>query len=237
MDDTTHAISETKECTGCGEAKPLSDYSIDKRRADGHQARCLACYRAAGKRRRAADPERARELGRQEYQRNRGTYLTKASARRDAVRVGPKRIFGDNERRFWSYVQKTETCWLWTGAIDETGYGVFNAGAETGGRTRNAHIWGYEHFVGKVPDGLELDHVRANGCTSRNCVNYESHLEPVTHRENMRRSRSVKLTDDDVRSAWLLVQAGASMRSVGRSLGVSHNTLRYRFDQLHLESV
>src|SRR5688572_19400102 len=24
-------------------------------------------------------------------------------------------IQGDDERRFWSYVKKTETCWFWTG--------------------------------------------------------------------------------------------------------------------------
>lgn len=39
---------------------------------------------------------------------------------------------------------------------------------------------------GPIPAGLELDHVRTRGCTSRACCNVE-HLEPVEHRENVLR--------------------------------------------------
>ena len=49
--------------------------------------------------------------------------------------------------------------------------------------TVSAHIWSYEHWVGPVPDGLELDHL----CHNRWCVNW-AHLEPVTRRENVARS-------------------------------------------------
>lgn len=44
------------------------------------------------------------------------------------------------------------------------------------------HRYSYERAEGPVPAGLELDHL----CRVRSCVNPE-HLEPVTHRENMRR--------------------------------------------------
>lgn len=238
MDNATDTTPENKACTGCGIVKPLTDFSFDKRHADGRQSRCKACFNAHKKLLRETDGDHVRVLRREEYQRNRERYLSQSAARRDAERGGPPtRIFGDTERRFWSYVQKTETCWLWTGALDETGYGVFNMGAEEQGRTRNAHVWAYEHFVGPVPEGLELDHVKANGCTHRNCVNFESHLEPVTHQENMRRSRSTKLSDADVLRAWQLVQGGLSMRAVGRQYGVSHNTLSYRFKSLALVTV
>jgi len=40
----------------------------------------------------------------------------------------------------------------------------------------------YEYFKGPVPDGLELDHL----CRVRSCCNPD-HLEPVTHKENIRR--------------------------------------------------
>lgn len=68
-------------------------------------------------------------------------------------------------------------CWLWTGSLG-SGYGrIF-----VDGKTEPAHRITYEHFVGPVPDGLELDHL----CRNTRCVN-PSHLEPVTHAENIRR--------------------------------------------------
>lgn len=45
-----------------------------------------------------------------------------------------------------------------------------------------AYRFAYEHFVGPIPEGLELDHL----CRNPGCVNPE-HLEPVTHGENTRR--------------------------------------------------
>ena len=48
----------------------------------------------------------------------------------------------------------------------------------------------YEVEVGPIPDGLELDHVKARGCTSTACCNPE-HLEPVTGRENKLRGDTV----------------------------------------------
>lgn len=43
----------------------------------------------------------------------------------------------------------------------------------------------FEHHVGPVPDGMQLDHV-AGLCGNRNCCN-PAHLEPVTASENIRR--------------------------------------------------
>lgn len=76
-------------------------------------------------------------------------------------------------------------CWLWDGARTPGGYGHINCG---GGVYRHAHIVTYEHFVGLVPEGLELDHQ----CNVRHCVN-PWHLKAVTHYENVRRSRSPEM--------------------------------------------
>lgn len=70
-------------------------------------------------------------------------------------------------------------CWLWTGSLDKHGYGR----SYLNGRNRSAHAVMYELTIGPCPDGLELDHL----CHVRNCVN-PTHLEPVTHAENLRRA-------------------------------------------------
>lgn len=67
-------------------------------------------------------------------------------------------------------------CWIWKSA--ECHYASFRAG----GHNMQAHIYSYEHFVGKVPAGLVLDHT----CRNSACVNPE-HLEPVTTGENIKR--------------------------------------------------
>lgn len=84
--------------------------------------------------------------------------------------------------RFWSKVNKTETCWLWT-AYRARGYGRFMVGAGEKTRALSAHRWSWEQEHGAVPDGLELDHL----CRTPACVR-PAHLEPVTHAENVRRA-------------------------------------------------
>lgn len=89
-------------------------------------------------------------------------------------------------RRFWAQVDKTESCWLWRGEVDKAGYGRFGGGRVAGQKvSRSAHRFAYTEIVGPVPEGLQLDHL----CRVRRCVN-PSHLEPVTCRENVRRSEA-----------------------------------------------
>lgn len=91
---------------------------------------------------------------------------------------------GTNRRtpaqRFWAKVEKTDTCWLWRGAITSRGYGSFFRGNGLG--AVGAHCWAYESLVGEIPDRLQLDHL----CRNRACVN-PAHLEPVTARVNRMR--------------------------------------------------
>ncbi|MEU2070427.1 HNH endonuclease signature motif containing protein [Streptomyces anulatus] len=82
--------------------------------------------------------------------------------------------------RFWAKVDKTSSpnnCWLWTAATTY-GYGVFSVQR----RMQRAHRVAYEALVGRIPDGLQIDHL----CRVRECVNPE-HLEAVTLRENVMR--------------------------------------------------
>ena len=80
-------------------------------------------------------------------------------------------------------------CWLFLGA-QIRGYGsVPNALTS---QFANRIVW--EYTVGPVPDGLELDHL----CRVRHCVN-PTHLEPVTHKENLRRGRAFAPNPDTLR--------------------------------------
>lgn len=83
--------------------------------------------------------------------------------------------------RFWSKVEKTPTCWLWTAAKTRTGYGRF----QFEGKARLAHRMAYELIRGPIPSGLTLDHL----CRVRSCVN-PAHLEAVPLRVNLLRGMS-----------------------------------------------
>lgn len=74
-------------------------------------------------------------------------------------------------------------CVEWTGELSRNGYGRAVVGYK--GRRpirRLAHRMLYEMWLGKIPDGLELDHL----CRNRACCN-PLHLEPVSRKENVRR--------------------------------------------------
>lgn len=83
--------------------------------------------------------------------------------------------------RIWRHIRFTDCCWEWTGAKSSAGYGEIATGNHT---PRLAHVVMYELLVGPVPAGMELDHL----CRKPSCVEVY-HLEPVTHRENLRRGR------------------------------------------------
>lgn len=80
--------------------------------------------------------------------------------------------------RFWSKVNKTETCWLWVASRND-GYGQFWAG----GTMHAAHRMAFEIAGREIPRGLQLDHL----CRVRHCVN-PGHLEIVSSAENTKRS-------------------------------------------------
>lgn len=97
-----------------------------------------------------------------------------------------QRPHGSAVDRFWRQVNQTDGCWLWTGSIASTGYGVHWTDEK---KLVGAHRFSYELLAGPIPEGLFVDH----RCRVRSCVN-PAHLEPVTPAENNRRAH---LTADE----------------------------------------
>jgi len=91
--------------------------------------------------------------------------------------------------RFWEKVEKSDGCWLWTGARNSSGYGVFWL---PGDRWVTAHRWHYEQMNGPIASPLQLDHL----CRTRACVRLD-HLEVVSARENT--LRGIGLTAQEAR--------------------------------------
>lgn len=95
------------------------------------------------------------------------------------------------ETRFWRRVNKTDTCWLWTGPLtagNGTGYGTLMIA----GKNVVAHRFSWLLHGNETPpqgwwhqkntSGAQLDHL----CRVRHCVNPD-HLEVVSQQVNLRR--------------------------------------------------
>lgn len=123
--------------------------------------------------------------------------------------------------RFWNKVDKSGECWLWTGARQSGGYGLFEG--------TTAHRIAWQLTSGPVPDGRFVCHDCPGG-DNRLCVN-PSHLWLGTCEENAHdmvakgRAPLAKLTPDEVRQIRILIRGGADPTNVATTHGVHKDTI------------
>ena len=99
-----------------------------------------------------------------------------------ASRAQEKRILARVE------VDPESGCWVWTGCVTTGGYGTVSIC----NRTVYVHRWSYEHFVGPILSGFDVDHTCHNeseclggkACLHRRCLNPD-HLRPKTRSANL----------------------------------------------------
>jgi DNA-binding Xre family transcriptional regulator len=82
-----------------------------------------------------------------------------------------------DEQRFWSKVDRSGDCWLWTGARRPLGYGAL----KVDGHVLHAHRVAYELVYGEIPAELVVLHT----CDNPPCVN-PAHLRLGTRSDNTR---------------------------------------------------
>lgn len=143
--------------------------------------------------------------------------------------------------RFWKRVEKTDTCWIWTGAKTHGGYGVIQSGRRPSKIIRT-HRLSYELCNGPIADGLDVCH----SCDNPSCVN-PSHLFLGTRSDNMRdcvakgrltapstcfsrgenHPRS-KLTADQVRAIRIEYESGkTSTRKLAEKYAISRRSIMF----------
>lgn len=89
------------------------------------------------------------------------------------------------EQRFWGKVEKTDTCWNWTGAHGGEGHGQFYTHGRSG--TTPAHRVSYSMHIGPIPEGMVVDHM----CHNPSCVNPD-HLRLATVQQNIENRRGAQ---------------------------------------------
>lgn len=96
-------------------------------------------------------------------------------------------IVGNDEARFWSYVDKSggpDACWPWTGTRSPDGYGQFGIRAD--GRTviMNATRWILGNLRGRPLAPGNQEECACHHCDNPPCCN-PAHLYIGTHADNM----------------------------------------------------
>jgi hypothetical protein len=145
--------------------------------------------------------------------------------------MGVKFFQGPLIDRFWSKVEKTDSCWLWTAGLNSNGYGQIGDCGRGGRKWIASRLSWIIHF-GNIPDHLCVLHK----CDNRKCVNPD-HLFLGTVSDNQQdmqakkrstigeRNPMAKLTRDKAQEIKSRRKAGSSLRELASAFGVCDATI------------
>lgn len=117
---------------------------------------------------------------------------------------------------FWEKIEKTETCWLYRGALNKDGYGTIGRL----GKMLSAHRISWTLTHGEPPNGMCVLHK----CDVRNCVNPE-HLFLGTKKDNtldrFSKERYLRLSHNEIREIRKFLDLGMKGNDVAQKFNVS----------------
>lgn len=131
-------------------------------------------------------------------------------------------------RRFWSKVDRSGECWIWTAAQFSNGYGHFVSGGRAATTNHPAHRFAFELAYGLIGDRALLV---CHQCDVKACVR-PTHLKLGTKRTNMQEaidrgqmpvgedSPSAKLTEIEVHTIRTRYLAGEPSRLLAQEYGI-----------------
>ena len=125
----------------------------------------------------------------------------------------------EHKKRFWAKVDKTDSCWLWTGSTVRGGYG----NVCINNKTYMAHRVSWFLAGNTIP----TCHVLRHKCRNRNCLNPE-HLETGTQAENANDKIRDGTAGKKLNAQQVLeirARATESQRKLGKEYGVSHKSI------------
>lgn len=132
------------------------------------------------------------------------------------------KAFCSDQCRFMSFVNITETCWLWTGCTNYSGYGkmYFNEN-----KTDSAHRVSYKLFNGPIDNNLCVCHA----CDNPICVKPE-HLWLGTRQDNksdqlMKDRGGLKLNSSKVLQIRKLLEDGIDFSALAKFFEVTCSTI------------
>lgn len=141
------------------------------------------------------------------------------------------------EDRYEFYIDRSggdDACHLWTGGRNPKGYGRMVVGSRRDGTKRVvlAHRWGYEHYVGPIPDGLSVCHT----CDNPACQNPRHWFVGTTADNNADKQakgrqprgeawHASKVTEQVVRQIREKCAAGSRQADVAARFGITQSAV------------
>lgn len=140
----------------------------------------------------------------------------------------------DDPEKFWSKVNKTSTCWLWSGCVSSNGYGSFR----WNGKTVTTHRLSFFLSNGYMPSSnMDIIH----SCDVKICVN-PNHLRVGTRKENIldylkkgfsygktgENNHMAKITDLQYKEIKTRIENGEQKTSVCLEYGITRQSYNGR---------